>query len=307
MNRAWLALALLLAACAPVQPAPAPPPPPPPPAAAAPPTEESNGRIVNGVPAAPGSARWQVELRRFTPYASEKPLPDWQRRHSCGGVLIAPNYVLTAAHCVAPGDDGLDLKANYLIRAGSLDLREPMREYRIVRVVIHARYRTTAPPAHDIALLEIAPPRAVVSVTEEPTPIALPTGVVVPPTARVTVTGWGYTVADTRGSSPSGLLAAVLRLIPAAACTITGTNRPIDPAQHLCAGPNDPARPADSCQGDSGGPLTWQGPGRRSYLVGLVSWGPAKTCGGGSPGIYTNVASYLDWIERAKLAPEGQL
>ena len=85
-----------------------------------------------------------------------------------------------------------------------------------------------------------------------------------------------------------------------------GTNRPIDPALHLCAGPNDPARPADSCQGDSGGPLTWQGPGRNWYLVGLVSWGPKDVCGGGSPGIYTNVATHTQWIEAAKSALAGQ-
>lgn len=291
MRRLLLAALVTLTAAAP---------PPPPPL-----QEESNGRIVNGVPALPGSARWQVELRRASAYPDEKPFPDWQRRHSCGGVLIAPTYVLTAAHCVTP-KAGLDLKADYVVRAGSLDLRNPMREYRIVRIVIDERYRETRPPAHDIALVEIALRGAAIPVAEEPTPIALPgAGVVLPATARVTVTGWGLTAAAVRGSSPSGLLAAVLRLIPAASCTVAGTNRPIDPAQHLCAGPNDPARPADSCQGDSGGPLTWQGPGRRWYLVGLVSWGPEGVCGGGSPGIYTNVATHLDWIAKAKTSPEG--
>lgn len=293
-----LLLALLLAGCT-TAPRPAPPPVEPP---------ESNGRIVGGIPAAAGSARWQVELRRFTPYPDKKPFPDWQRRHNCGGALIAPTLVLTAAHCVDIRDDGLDVKANIAVRAGSLDLREPMRDYRIIRIVIHKGYRKARPPAHDIALIEIAPVGPAVAVAEEPTPIALAgPGVVVPATARVTVTGWGLTVADVRASSPSGLLAAVLRLIPASACTIVGTNRPIDPALHLCAGPNDPARPADSCQGDSGGPLTWQGPGRKWYLVGVVSWGPEGVCGGGTPGIYTSVATHLDWIERAKLAPEGRL
>lgn len=308
------ALALLLAGCTPGPPSSPPPPPP----DASPPPGPSNDRIVNGVPAAPGSARWQVELRRATPYATPSPLPDWQRRHSCGGVLIAADWVLTAAHCIGP-----TTKADYVVRAGSLDLRGPMREYRIVRIMVHAGYdERGAPPLHDIALLRIAAIGPPIPVDEEPAPIALlGTGTApptLPATARVTVTGWGYTTegvrADTpqailaaRRSSPSALLAAVLRLVPAAACMIPGTNRAIDPALHLCAGPNDPLRPSDSCQGDSGGPLTWQGPGGRWYLVGLVSWGPRQACGGGTPGVYTNIRAHLDWIEKAKLAPEARV
>ena len=49
-------------------------------------------------------------------------------------------------------------------------------------------------------------------------------------------------------------------------------------------------------QGDSGGPLVCF-TGTNWELTGLVSWGHG--CGGKKkPGLYTNVANYIDWIEK---------
>lgn len=53
----------------------------------------------------------------------------------------------------------------------------------------------------------------------------------------------------------------------------------------------------DTCQGDSGGPLQLVQKhlnGDLIFIVGVVSYGAG--CGG-LPGVYTNVQSYLDWIE----------
>lgn len=58
----------------------------------------------------------------------------------------------------------------------------------------------------------------------------------------------------------------------------------------------------DSCSGDSGGPLMVQeGGSTPMYLKGIVSFG-TRRCGKGFPGVYTDVAYYIDWI-KSKLEP----
>ena len=51
---------------------------------------------------------------------------------------------------------------------------------------------------------------------------------------------------------------------------------------------------ADTCQGDSGGPIQIFKDGQY-FVVGVTSFG--KGCGSPSPGIYTRVSSFIDWIE----------
>uniref|UniRef100_A0A182V4G1 CLIP domain-containing serine protease n=1 Tax=Anopheles merus TaxID=30066 RepID=A0A182V4G1_ANOME len=62
---------------------------------------------------------------------------------------------------------------------------------------------------------------------------------------------------------------------------------------HMCAGG---VRGKDTCSGDSGGPLMRQMTGSW-YLIGVVSFGPQKCGTYGVPGVYTNVAEYVDWIK----------
>lgn len=60
----------------------------------------------------------------------------------------------------------------------------------------------------------------------------------------------------------------------------------------LCAGAE---AGKDTCQGDSGGSLINAVDGY-SYAYGIVSYG--KGCGQkGTPGVYTRVTSFLDWID----------
>ena len=52
----------------------------------------------------------------------------------------------------------------------------------------------------------------------------------------------------------------------------------------------------DTCAGDSGGPLLVKSDRQSpSFLLGIVSFG-TKTCGAGSPGVYTRIDKYIPWI-----------
>ena len=62
----------------------------------------------------------------------------------------------------------------------------------------------------------------------------------------------------------------------------------------LCLRDTNATRRSDACQGDSGGPLVLQ-KGNMQSLIGVTSFG--ANCGSSTPGVYTAVYPFLDWIE----------
>ncbi len=288
-----------------------------PPSSSAPPPEE---RIVNGAPAKLGDAPWQAEIVLLRPSLTDK-RPLYQARHLCGGAFIAPNWVITAQHCV-DGDGAPEFTAaNYEIRGGALNIdddggRNPrLARFEIVRLVRHDGYvfgSGQKAPRNDIALIEVRPlpgNPANLSAPIMPIPLAAPGG---PPRlfddSPVSVSGWGFTrgaqfkAEEKRAlaSIPADLLVVQLRLMPAADCTrkLGMGDSVINPATNLCAasaGDVQAGKRGDTCDGDSGGPLVFVQPGKPRYLVGLVSWG-ITSCNGENPGVYVKVSAYGLWV-----------
>uniref|UniRef100_A0A8C0B7N9 Transmembrane serine protease 4 n=1 Tax=Buteo japonicus TaxID=224669 RepID=A0A8C0B7N9_9AVES len=92
---------------------------------------------------------------------------------------------------------------------------------------------------------------------------------------------------------PSTLQQAEVKLIDAESCNLAAYHGEVT-EKMLCAGL--PQGGVDTCQGDSGGPLLYSG--RHWQVVGIVSWG--QGCGTPStPGVYTSVRAYLNWIYRS--------
>nr|ACO15288.1 Trypsin-1 precursor [Caligus clemensi] len=215
-----------------------------------------------------------------------------RNRHFCGGSIIDPKHILTAAHCVAHMTKS-DVR-HLRVHLGEHDIKSNyetgVRKLRVQRIIRHKRF--SASTLHnDVAILTL---RESVSYFDAIQPICLATDNSVRYEGdAVTVAGWG-TIGE--GGRQSRTLqkvdVTVWRNFECAASY--GNRAPGGIQSHmLCA-----SRPGkDSCSGDSGGPLfICEGV---CTQVGIVSWGIG--CAREQfPGVYTRVTALYSWIEKIR-------
>ena len=103
-------------------------------------------KIVNGRDARKGSVPWMVSLQ-YT-HGDDDSSPAY---HFCGGSLIAPNLVLTAAHCVGDGVQQVRIGATDLAADAATDGSDVIGVKAVWRHPYYDDYTTT----NDIAILEL--------------------------------------------------------------------------------------------------------------------------------------------------------
>ena len=259
--------------------------------------------VINGDPTNVDQFPFLVAIGEKV-YGGQGDMYDGRYRQFCGGTLVGPRKVITAAHCLF---DGSWLEGELVVGSmgggalSSLDsVIGAVKSYEI-----HPAYDS------DLILNDIA------VITLEADMVGVPYAVPAADDSALVVggspvvsAGWGSTDQSLGDAGyPNLFRVAPLTVFPASSCGGGdsygvnakrlggfGVNDSVYSKKQLCAQGYRDSQIVDTCVGDSGGPLI-AGSGVEMRLVGIVSWGPG-TCATNDPGVYTRVARYKSFLEQ---------
>ncbi|MER6694349.1 S1 family peptidase [Streptomyces minutiscleroticus] len=208
------------------------------------------------------------------PYVMQ--ITDASQNQFCGGTLVSPTKVVTAAHCMVG-----ETTSSVRVVGGRTYLNGTNGTVaRVSRIWIHPSY-TDATNGDDIAVLTLSTsmPYSTIGYVSSSDTGLYAAGT----TARVL--GWGTTREN--GSSSNQLRTATVPTVSDASCTSSYGSSYVK-SDMICAGYTSGG--TDTCQGDSGGPLIIAG-----KLAGITSWGDG-CARAGYPGVYTRLTSFSSLV-----------
>ncbi|CAD6992477.1 unnamed protein product [Ceratitis capitata] len=231
------------------------------------------GRVVNGTSTTIDKYPFTVSLRGST------------GSHSCGSSIIAPRWILTAAHCVVNVASPSRISVQY---ATTVIGAQGSNVAKVKRIIVHQNY-SNVEITDDIALLELA--GQLVFNYKTIGPVTLPAQNFEIPQVDEGVpgvlVGWGLNA--TGGRIQTTLQEVGLKIYSDEECISRhegGTT-----VHNICGGVDEGWK--GQCSGDSGGPLLYEG----HIQLGIVSWSVKPCTRPPYPGVYTKVSHYIDWIK----------
>lgn len=264
-------------------------------------------RVLGGKDAAESEWPWMVAVL-------ENAVDNNFQAQFCGGALISPQWIVSAAHCFQPGEEAKDGTAppefsasEIRVLIDTVELCDDCQDGRLEIAELYIPDGSRGPEwdpsteanIDDIALLRLESPVAVAtaSVIDAPRSAALSES----GDDGVQVLGWGASQPNPTGDRdylfPFTLQQAALDFVPLHECKGFYSRDELFSDAMLCAHEPDPDTTInpDTCVGDSGGPLVLERDGT-DWVAGITSWG--FDCGDpDSPGVYTELRAYETWLE----------
>merc|ERR1719384_2632416 len=225
-------------------------------------SQDVSGQIVNGRDAPECAWPWQIHLG------------------GCGGTLISPEWVMSAAHCGSPRTAYAGLRNRSQTSDG--------QTRSVVEWKPHPSYQSPSSQSNDLLLLRVDPP---FTLSECLNVACLPADE--PPVgAEAWITGWG-TLSSGGWTTPRILQEAAVDIKSNAECkSAYGSSSITD--DMICANGENNGGTTDACQGDSGGPMVHEH-GGQWFLIGATSWG--RGCADRAyPGVWARTAYHKEWI-----------
>ncbi|KAM3966950.1 chymotrypsin-1 [Aphomia sociella] len=221
-----------------------------------------NQRVVGGDYAPEEFGKFHASLQNLTGH------------HVCGGAVISPSHVVTAAHCIYGAE------AQYIkVVVGTNNLDSGGIQYDVETLDVHKEYDYNT-RINDIAILKTngffnLQYVHILSVDDE----ELLEG------DLVLLTGFG--AQEPNGQSSRQMHALNLTVFNQETCEYAMRYSREVVHSMFCTFTQIGE---GTCHGDSGGPLI-----KNNKLVGLVSWG--IPCAVGFPDVHTRISSYANWIK----------
>ncbi|XP_072457425.1 neutrophil elastase-like isoform X2 [Notamacropus eugenii] len=224
-------------------------------------------QIVGGRRAVPHSRPYMASLQR-------------NNNHFCGGTLIHPQFVMTAAHCL----NGVNpQRVQVVLGVHNILTREPTQQRLRIRRVFENGFNPQT-LRNDILIVQLegrASINANVQVAQLPQQ-----GQNVRIGTRCLAMGWGQ-VSNNNRSLPAQLQELNVTTVSA-----------LCPTTNLCT--LVPRRRAGICFGDSGGPLVCNG-----IVYGIDSFIRGGCGSGFYPDSFARVSDYVQWINSIIQRPTG--
>ncbi len=240
--------------------------------------------VVGGQYATEGQYPWIADLRTGG-------------QHFCGAALIAPQWVLTAAHCL----DGMSA-SNISVRLNTVNTVGPLNanggEQRSVsQLFSHPQYNGNITLGYDIGLIKLSQP--ITSIAPISVVQTMDTANAYQTNAPVKIAGWGL-------ENPNAFFGPDrMKWVNSKVYDFTTCSSLVPLSNNIfCIGYTANEAQSGAGAGDSGGPA-WRINNGSNEIIGLVSGGVLAATAVDTPGWFTKVALYRDWMTSVMGAPVG--